>query len=573
MRALKKIALLVAIFIVAALNIFIYMNSHLYYRASRVEDSKGKIALLERSNKFCPLNDLVFYELGKAYLDLSLMNLGDAAASESSFRKSAQNLRKSILINPASPYSHFYLGQSLLNLDLFSSGRDTRFYDEFRRAARLAGENSHIFFEVGRLFLSRWPELSEEDRSFTLDVLRKIMAKKDSEQIAVLLNIWELNAKDYQVMDKVLPPDAQTYRQYAEFLGEKSLSLEERHKCIAQAELLDFEKASQEYQSGETLLYHFQTQEAFSHFRLSQDLLGGIRIYQALNGKNLISSSETGELLKSTWLNLAKCRIEEGAGLNEVVDYLYQYLALEDRAAKVEELAAYLRDRGVIPEKFSKSSGDLSRLSFELLLQFKQTKYREIINFGRELQGSFIVIPEAIKPDYVRILQLVGDSFKKVDFLYEASDIYQRALEIDPNNLEAWLAIRQNYDRLNEERKLAEINKAIEKLVTPKEVEFKNLLLNKREMFSRALIFDGQKVILDLQFQTDEKTGAPLVAIFFNNRVVWEEFMKNRVISLNLETNAGENMLQISPINRPISLVKLTYRLSDRNKNLGLLRR
>lgn len=573
MRTLKKIALLIAIFIVGALNIFVYLNSHLYYRASSVEDSKGKIALLERSNKFCPLNDLVFYELGKSYFDLSLMNLGDAAASESSFRRSAQNLRKSILINPASPYSHFYLGQSLLNLDLFSSGRDTKFYDEFRKAAMLAGDDSQIFYEVGRLFLSRWPELSDEDRSFTLDVSRKIMAKRDSEKIAVLLNIWELNANDYQVMEKVLPSDAQIYRKYAEFLGEKSLSLEERHKYVAQAELLDFEKASHEYQLGETLLSRFQTQEAFGHFRVSQDLLRGIKFYQALNGKNLISNSENIELLKSTWLNLAKCRIEERAGLSEVVDYLSQYLALEDRTAKVDELAAYLRDEGVIPEKFDKSSSDLTRLTFELLLQFTQTKYREIINFGRELQGSFIVIPEAMKPDYVRILLLVGDSFQKVDFLYDASDIYQRALEIDPNNLRTLLKIHQNCDRLNEERKLIEINKAIEKLVTPKEIEFQNLLLNKREMFSRSLIFDGQKVILDLQFQTNEKSGAPLIAIFFNNRVVWEEYMKNRVISVNLETNAGKNMLQIMPVNQPISLAKLTYRLSNGNKNLPVLRR
>lgn len=563
MRTLKKIALLIAIFILGALNIFVYLNSRLYYQASTEEDTKEKIALLERSNKFCPLNDLVFYELGKSYFDLSLMNLGDVAASESSFRKSVQNLKKSILINPASPFSHFYLGQSLLNLDLFSSGRDTIFYDEFRKAAMLAGDDSQIFYEVGRLFLSRWPELSEEDRSFTLDILRKIMAKKDSEKIALILNIWELNAKDYQVMEKTLPGDAQIYRQYAEFLGEKSLSLEERHKYLAQAEILDFARSKREFQSGENQLARFQTQEAFGLFKASQDLLRGIKFYQVLNGKNLISNSEYTELLKSTWLNLAKCRIEERAGLSEVLDYLSQYLGLEDRTAKVDELVAYLRDRGVMPEKFDKSSSDLTRLAFEFLLQFKQTKYREIINFGRELQGSFIVVPEAKKPDYVRILLLVGDSLQKVDFLYDAGDIYQRALEINPNNLGTLLKIRQNYDRLNEEKKLEEINKAIEKLMTPKEIDFKNLLLNKRGIFSRSLVFDGQKVILDLQFQTNEKSGAPLIAVFFNNCVVWEEYLKNGNISLSLETKAGENTLQIMPVNQPVSLTKLTYRLSN----------
>jgi len=573
MRALKKIVLLIAIVILGALNIFVYLNSHLYYRAGREEDTKEKIALLERSNKFCPLNDLVFYELGKSYFDLGLMNLSDPGDSQSFFRKSVQNLKKSILINAASPFSHFYLGQSLLNLDLFSSGKDTQFYDEFRKAAMLAGDDSQIFIEVGKLFLSRWPELSEEDRNFTLDVLRKITAKKDTEMIAPILNIWELNARDYEIMNEVLPPDPRICRQYAEFLGEKSLSLEQRHEYLAQAELLEFEKARREYQSGENQLGRFQTQEAFGRFKASQDLLRGIKFYQALTGKNLISSSEYNELLKSTWLNLAKCRIEERAGLGDVADELNQYLGLEDRTAKVDELAAYLRDRGVIPEKIEKSSGDLTRLAFELLLQFKQTKYREIISFGRELQGSFVVVPEAKKPDYVRILQLVGDSLQKVDFLYDAGDIYQKALEAHPNNLGTLLKIRQNYDRLNEEKKLGEINKAIEKLEAPKEIDFQNLLLNKGELFSRPLVFDGQKVVLDLQFQPDEKNERPLIAVFFNNRVVWEEYMKNKELSFNLETNAGKNMLQIMPVNQDVSLSKLTYRLSNENTNLPVLRR
>lgn len=574
MIKLRQIVLLFAIFVLGLLNIFIYWNSHLYYRAQKEDDDQKKIRLLEESNKLYPLNDLVFYELGKSYLDFGLMRLNDAAASESSFRKSVQNLRKSILINPASPFSHFYLGQSLLNLALFSSGKDTKFYDEFRKAALLSGDGSQIFNEVGRLFLSRWPELSPEDQNFTLEILRKVVGNKDQEKIALLLNIWELNAKDYQIIEKILPADAQVYRQYAEFLGEKSLFLEERHKYLALADILDFARAKSEFQSGEMQLGRFQTEEAFGHFKTSLDLLGGIRFYQASVVKDSISNSEYTDLLKSTLLDLAKCRIEEGAGLSEVVTYLSQYLSLEDRTAKIGELERYLRDRGALPGKFDKSSNDLTRLAIELSFQFKQTKFREIVNFGRELEKSFVVVPEAKKQDYVRILLLVGDSYQKVDFLYDAGDIYQKALDIGPNNLETLLRIRNNSDRLNEDKKLEEINKVIEKLMAPKEINLQSLRLNKGEMFSRSLILDGQSVVLDLQFQTDEKSEAPLISVFFNNRVVWDDYLKDSaIISLPLETKAGDNALQIIPINLPISLTKLTYRLRNENENLSVLRR
>jgi hypothetical protein len=572
-RALKKIGFLIAIVILGALDIFVYLNSHLYYRAGREEDAKAKIALLERSNKFCSLNDLVFYELGKSYFDLGLMNLSNAAVSEASFRNSVQNLKKSVLINPASPFSHFYLGQSLLNLDLVNPGRDTEYYDEFRKAAMLAGDDSQIYNEVGRLFLSRWPELSDKDRNFTLDVLRKIMAKKDSKMITLILNIWELNVKDYEVMDKVLPSDAQIYRQYAEFLGEKSLSQEERHEYLAQAELLEFERARREFQSGETQLSPLQAEEALGLFKACQTRLLGIKFYQTLTGKNLIDRNEYDELLKFTWLNLAKCRIERGNELKDVVDELSQYLALEDRADNVDKLASYLRDRGIIPEKIEQNSGDLTRLAFELLLQFKQAKYREIINFGRDLQRSFVVVPEAKKRDYVRILLLVGDSLQKVDFLYDAGDIYQKALEVDADNLETLLRIRQNCGRLNEEKRLEETNRAIEKLETPGEVSFQSASINKGESFSSALVLDGRSVSLDLQFQPDEEGESPLISVFFNGRVVWEEYLKSRVISLTLETNSGKNILQIMPLNRNVMLSTLSYRLNGENTNLIASRR
>jgi hypothetical protein len=566
MTILRRTGLICALLFVGLFDIFIYWNYHLYYRARKDEDLTKKVALLEKSNTYFPLNDLVFYELGKSYFDLGIGNLNDAAASESYLRKSVQNLEKSIMINPASPFSHFYLAQSLLNLELISSENDKPFYDEFRKAALLAGEDSEIFNEVGRIFLSRWPELSDQDKNFTLEILRKILAKKDREEISLVLNTWELNARDYQIIEKTLPDDAQIYRQYAQFLGKKSLSLEERHKYLVRAEVLNFTTAKSIFQSGEMELSRFQVQEAFDHFKHALNLLREIRFYQALPAEKSIGNEEFSELMKSVFLNLAKCRIEKGESLKEFADYLKQYLNFEDQAANIAALESYLKDRGVIPPQFDKSPHELDRLAFELLLLYKQTKYREIINFGRELERSFVIVPEAEKKNYLRILQIVGDSLQKTGNLFDAEDFYQKAQQIDPTNLETLLRLRQAYSRLNDEKRLLEVNAEIEKVLTPKKVDFKSLQLRKGQVFKMPLILDGQNIVLDIYFKNNEEEINPLLSVFFNDRVVWDEYPQNGIVLIVLRTEAGKNVLQIASVNCSISLENLIYRTTNGNE-------
>ena len=547
MNILKKAGLISTLLFIGLFDIIIYWNYHLYYRSRKDENPAKKVALLEKSNTYFPWNDLVFYELGKSYFDLGIGDLNDAGASESYLRKSVQNLKKSVLINPASPFSHFCLAQSLLNLELIFSDNGTPFYDEFRKASLLAGEDSQISNEVGRIFLSRWPELSEQDKKFTLEILRKVLAIKDREKMSLILNTWELNAKDYQIIERILPEDAQVYRQYADFLGEKSLSLEERNKYLAQAELLDFMNAQSEYQSG--------------HLELALNLLEGIRFYQSPLRRNDIGQSEFSELKKSVYLNLARLCIEKGAGLSECGDYLTQYLNLENQTGNVGALESYLKDRGVIPRQFDKSFNDLDRLAFELLLLYRQTKYREIINFGRELERSLVIVPEAAKKNYLRILQIVGDSLLETGNLYDAGDFYQKAQQIDPMNLGTLLRLRQTYSRLNDEKKLLEVNAEIEKVLTPKKVDFNSLQLRKGQVFRAPLILDGRNIVLDIYFENNEKEMDPLLSVFFNDRVVWDEYSLDGVVSIVLGTQAGKNVFQIASVNCPISLKNLIYRI------------
>ena len=558
MIILKRIVFILALVVVAVVDILIYWNQHLYYQAEEIEENEKKIEILEKANEFYPLNDLVFYELGKAYFDLGIQRLSDETKSSAYLRKSIQNFNRSVRINPASQFSHFNLAQSLLYMSFFSPSLDANSLDEYKKAALLVSHNSQIFYDAGKTFLSRWSELSEENKNFTLEILRKLMGGKDREKLWSIMQTWEMNVKNYDVMEKILPEDPQIFRMYAEFLGKKSLSLEKRQRVLADAEFLEFERAKSEHNSGENEFLYYRMKEAFNHFESCLNILERIKFYQNLTQQNLIDHSEFSELWKSAFLNLAKCHIEEGGELKEVEGYLWKYLELEDEVAAVHDLEFYLGDRSLIGEELEPSFNDLDRLSFQLSLYFKQNRYRDIVRIGRLLQQSLVVVPKEKREVYVRILQLVGDSYQKVDYIYDAGELYQKALEIDPENIDTLLRIRQNYERLNEDEKIREIKERIDKLMSPKEV-LKNLTINKGRRFSDTLAFDGRKITLDLFFKDGWERRTPLISVFFNGRIVWEDYLNDDVLSLPLESRIGENSLQVVAVNRAVSLDRIKY--------------
>lgn len=539
----------------------VYWNSHLYYAADGAEESEKKIEILEKAIDFYPSNDLVFYELGKTYFDLGTNTLNNPAQSKEYIQKSIQYLQKSVKSNPASYFSHFYLAQALLYWGYLTPSADVNPYEDFRKAASLAGENSQIFFEVSKIMLSQWSRLSDKDREFTLEILKKVTSRRDRQRILALLHVWQMNVEDYSIIETILPEDSRIFRMYADFLGERSLSVEARKRSLAKAEFLEFERAKEKYREGQKAYYSFRMEEAFGHFQNSLNILRRIGFYQNLSSQVLIDLSEFNNLRKSALLHVMKCLIEQGMSLKDVEDYLVDYLSIERNTADIAELEAYLRERGLIREKFEpRFNNDLDRLYVELLLSASQNRYREIMQVGQSLRQSFVVIPESKKSVYARILNLIGDSYQKIRSFYNAIDFYQRALEIEPTNLETLIRIRRNYERLGKKEETQQIRESIEELIAPKETTFKNRVIKKGHSFSQSWIVDGRQVVAKLYIQSDKDEVAPLISVFFNGHVIWEDYMKEDVLSLSLNTQIGKNVLRIRPLNRDVTLLKMAYR-------------
>ncbi len=568
----KRVLVLAAIAAIAAVNVLIYWNMHLSYRAEeKIEDQDKKIKILKRANLFYPSNDRVYYELGKSYFDLGLQNLQDETLGKTYLQKSIRYFNRSLKINPASYFGHFNLAQSLLYMSYLSSDFEDSPYEEYKKAALLAGHNSQIYYEVGKIFLSLWPQIGEEDRNFTRETLKKILERKDPQKVQAILYIWEMNVGDYKVMEEMLPEDASIYRMYAQFLGEKSLSSRERQRYLAKAEQLEFERAKDEYISGEREFQYYRLKEASQNFLSSLRRLERTSFYQDLVGQDWINVEEFLELKKSVYLNLAKCYLEEEQDVKQAKNYFLSYLALEDEVAAVGELESFLRSRGHIRDGFGERFDDLGNLFFQALLYFKQNRYRDIMKLGRFLEQSFVVVPEEKKEEYLKLLQIVGDSYQKVDYIYDAGDFYRKALEIDPDNLEILLRIRQNYERLNDEEKIQQTEEKMESLLSPRSIELKKRELKKGQRSSHRIILDGSEIILELSLNWEEKevSPVPLIAVFFNGHVVWEEYIRQdggkgpeaeAVLSLPVKSKVGENNLVVIPLNIDVELYRIVCR-------------
>ncbi len=545
------------------LCILMYWGKHVYYRAVKAEEIEKRIWKLEKARDLYPADDEVSNELGKAYFERGMENLLEPDEGQEYFEEAARCFKHCLRINPAYKYAHFNYAQVLEYLsamgmeEIAFTGSEGLYIKEYKRAALLAGHNSEIYFEVGKVMLKHWPELSGEDRDYAASIIRKIITGKESKRVEELFDFWFINEGDYDVMEKALPEEPEIYRKYAEFLGEKSLSIEERHRVLAEAESMEFADIMDEYEKGEIESQYFRYDNAVKNFRRCLNGLEGLRFYQELNGSKEIDRGKYKEIKKQANLKLLKCLLEQRErerSLDQVKEYISAYLELEDANNAVKELENYLAAHKLLADKLEGSLPDLEKLALHVKLYLKQGRYREVMHLGSTLKGSFVVVPEERKSDYLEVLLLIGDAYQRIDYIYDAGDYYRRALEVDEGSLGGLVRMRAYYERLNNSGELKRIDKKIDSVLSQKNKRIQQQEIQKGKMFRRRIYSDGEP--LTLRFMVEETGGGyvPLVGVFFNGEVVWEDYASNGIIEISVDTELGENWLEVVPVNRNIKI-------------------
>jgi len=563
---MKKTVPIAALIVIAVLQTLVYWNAHLLLRAEDpAAGPAGTIEALAVAVRIYPWNDRAWFELGKAQFETGAESLGEARVRDAAFAESVRSFLKALKLNPGSAATHFHLAQSLQYMSYLSLPTPVPYFDEFKRAASLTGHNSQVYHEVGKVLLSKWESLRPEEQDFTLDILRKMLAGRDQGRLRDLLEVWQLHGQDYTVIDRILPDDASLLRVYARFLGEKSLSLEIRQRSLARAEFLDFVEAGKELGQGARSFENFQAEEAAAHIATCLRLLGSISLYQTLCSEKPIEPAEFAELRKAAYLLLAKSQVEKSRSLSDPDHYLETYLDLEDQPLAVGELEKFLEERGLVRngEAAESRPKDLSTLAFELGLDFKQNRYRDIAKAGDLLDKSAVVIPEAGRTHYAKILRLVGDAYLKLDYVYEAEKFYLKALALRPDDLEGLIKLERCYDRLNDDPKMAEVRRRIGALLSPAAIGLGRRTLQKEDPLRVDLVCDGQPLTLTVTIESARPGGRLLLAVFFNGRVVAEKYVEGGTLSFAVTPVTGSNALVLETFNGPVILVEVDRRATS----------
>jgi tetratricopeptide (TPR) repeat protein len=556
----KKILLLAGLGVLAAFQAAVVWNGRLWWTGSAVAtDPAEKVRILRRAEAVFPWNDAVAFELGKAYFESASEALDDPAARDRSFGLAVEAFLRSLRLDPGRAATHFHLAQTLLYMSYLSLPAPVTHFEEYTRAARLTGHHSQIFFDVGKVLLGRWPSLSAEERDFAVEVLRRSLAGRDEKRLAEILETWRLEVRDYGLIGRVLPEDAATLRAYARFLGEKALSLEERHAALARAERLEFERAKGELDEGRRESEAYRPAEASVRYRAALEALEGIRFYQRLAGRELVDPREYDEVRRAALRLLAMGRVDQTRSLVDEDGAIAAYLASGDTFAALGEFERFLKERGLLADAPTAASPfqDLATLALRMDLDFQLNRYRDIVRAGDLLAASSVVVAPSGRPSYARILRLAGEAHLKLDNVYEAERYFLMTLEVDPESLEALLGLERCYGRLNDGAKAAEVGERIGRQTGPDAIDLGGRSLAKGESFSVDLLSDGRPATLRFGFEPDPPGGTPLAAVFLNGRIAWEGPAKAGGTALPVDLAAGRNSVVIEAVGGPLRLTSI----------------
>ena len=553
MKQHKNVIFIIALLILILLNVGIYWNTHLYYAALKTNNSAKKIRLLEKANRIMPFNEQVLTELGQSYFQAGTNKFIDPDQIKNNLEQARRYLIRAVKFNPGFYQSHFYLAHTLLYLSYMTSIEEN-VYDKFKKAALLTTFDTQIYFEVGRIMLSNWDDLTEPDKKFTIDLLKNVLSSGDEEKLLDVLQIWSMSISDYRIAEQLVPKNPSSYRLYSDFLGEKSLSLIERQKYLIQAETWEFSEAKREYLRGNREFNLFQINSALGHYQKSLSLLDGIRFYQVFSEKQTLNTNEYFDLLKDVYLAIVRVWIQKENDYDKAEPYLLKYFDLENDLSKLDELETFLQSKGLLDVRPAEIEKDPRSLYFKTLLNYKMNRFQKIVTEWESFREKYFIPSPENKEYYLKIFQLVGDSYQKIDFIYNAEEFHQKALDIEENRLDTLLRMRLNYLRQNDQFKLEQINKKIITLETPREMEFNDLTIEKKRSCDIPLTIEGEPIRISLFFKEDTQIQLPLVLVLFNGEVIFEDFVLENIIIFEIDPLPLSNMIKIIPLNRKVIL-------------------
>jgi tetratricopeptide (TPR) repeat protein len=336
---------------------------------------------------------------------------------------------------------------------------------------------------------------------------------------------------------------------------------------LAQAEYLEFENARTRFAQAQTDFRLYRLTQANNKYRDVHRMLKNIDFYQNLqSGNGFIDKSEYKNLYKLSLLGIIQSYALQPETMTQVKEYFDQYLEIENDPATMERLEEFLTERGWLEITPGGQNNPL-RLYYRIHLDYKQSRYREIIGFVQLAEEMTYDLPGQYRDELNDIFRLIGNAYQNIDFLYDAVDMYEKALQLIPNDWRTLFQLRASYVRFNNQEKIAEVDKRLSMILTNREEIFNRVKLEKNQGWAYPFLLRPGNFIINMAITPEKTMFPPLVSIYLNGEIIQEDYVpvsaSSGEIILPVSLDSVQNHLQIKSINQDIYLETFNIRNHD----------
>lgn len=147
--------------------------------------------------------DSEFYKTaGEFYYEIAVKEneLRNVEKREEYIDKSIESFKKSVKLAIVDPFAYFGLGKAYLlsNFPYATYTEKTKVY--FKRAVELTPNDEFILLHTIRLYLSEWKFSLEEEKSFTMKMIKKILALNKG-HASQIFRWWKEFSLDREILE------------------------------------------------------------------------------------------------------------------------------------------------------------------------------------------------------------------------------------------------------------------------------------------------------------------------------------------------------------------------------------
>ncbi len=400
--------------------------SHIFLALWEKNPELKNAAFLKWSGLIFPIDAEPFSEYG-----YSLMLKYEQSPDDQVLAESISYLKKSLSNNILYYQTHFYLGGAYFFQNLKDYTSLEQAVKSYKRSARIWGNNTEVGINTMKVLLSLWPHLTEQDKNFCSELLKRSIRKIRKENFDSLLEIWGLYVRDIGFFKDLLKQNPQYYQNVAEKLLQIEIDMPKRHYFLAKYAEYLIENIQKQYR-----LYLSKPPADLLHrTKLLFDSLNGETVsYYILDPNNKLNQKTYFELKKRLNLNILELLFsktgweKDHQQLSEIESFILSYIK---DAATIDDLTT-LNDLLTKVKYFNLSN--LKVFYIGQLIKYKSSQYDTVILETENLRKSITYITKENMADYTEILLLLSDAYISSRLLIRAGEVLAE-IEKDDTNL------------------------------------------------------------------------------------------------------------------------------------------